>query len=222
VIQVLLVDPHDLVLTGIKSLLSGVQNIQVIGQATHGAQALQLVRIHRPDVVLTEVHLPGISGIEMTQRLLYSAPEIKIMALTSCEQTPFPSQMLKAGAKGYLTKKSNVQELTQAIKQIYQGCTYITPHIAQQLNVEPKNDGKDAILESLSSRELQVMLMITSGQKVQAISDELCVSPKTVCSYRYRLFDKLSVQSDVALTHLAIRYGLTGLSGLSPLAENAL
>ncbi len=209
-ITVLLVDDQDLVRAGIKSLLSDIKDIQVIGEASNAKEALQIVREQRPHVVLMEVRMPGIGGIETTRKLIQTHPQIKIIALTMCDEEPFPSHMLKAGATGYLTKKSKLDELIQAIHAVYQGETYLSAAIAQQLALKNISNQNPSLFDALSTRELQVMLMITSGQKVQNISDKLCLSPKTVNTYRYRLFEKLKVHSDVALTHFAIRHGMAG------------
>tara|TARA_Y100000768_G_scaffold382534_1_gene363068 strand:- start:983 stop:1858 length:876 start_codon:yes stop_codon:yes gene_type:complete len=207
-ISVLVVDDHDLVRAGIKSLLSEVPSINVIGEAGTGEEAIRLVREHRPSVVLMDVRMPGIGGLEATRKLVRIDPDIKVIALTVCGEEPFPSKLLQAGAAGYLTKDSDIKEMVLAIQSVHHGKRYISPDIAQQLALKSLSDDSVSPFEALSERELQVMMMITSGQKVQEISDKLCLSPKTVNSYRYRLFDKLNVQSDVELTHMAIRHGL--------------
>ena len=152
--------------------------------------------------------MPGIGGLEATRRMLKNDPNIKVVALTVCGEEPFPSKLLQAGAAGYITKDSGLEEIITAIKTVYSGKKYIGLEIAQQLALKTVSDSDKSPLDLLSERELQVMLMITEGQKVQQISDKLCLSSKTVNSYRYRLFDKLKISSDVELTHLAIRHGL--------------
>jgi len=207
-ITILIVDDHDLVRAGIRSLLSSVTGMKVIGEAASGEEAIKLAREKRPNVVLMDVRMPGIGGLEATRKLLRADPEIKVIALTVCGGEPFPSKLLQAGAVGYLTKGSGLEEMLQAIQSVFHGKRYISPSVAQELALKHLSDEKGSPFEVLSERELQVMMMITSGQKVQEISDKLFLSPKTVSSYRYRLFEKLSVHSDVELTHLAIRYGI--------------
>ncbi len=207
-ITVLIVDDHELVRAGIRSLLSGVNGLKVIGEASTGEEAVKIAREKHPNVVLMDVRMPGIGGLEATRKLLRADPDIKVIALTVCGEEPFPSKLLQAGAAGYLTKGSALDEMVQAIHAVCHGKRYISPEVAQQLALKHLSDEKASPFETLSERELQVMLMITSGQKVQEISDKLCLSPKTVNSYRYRLFDKLNVHSDVELTHLAIRHGI--------------
>ncbi len=207
-IKVLLVDDHDLIRTGIKRLLTDESAIKVVGEAESGETAITLARQATPNVVLMDVKMPGIGGLEATRKLLRIDPDIKILILTSCDEDPFPSRLLQAGAAGYLTKGCGVDEMIQAIKAVNVGQRYISPVIAQQLALKHLSDEDASPFDSLSERELQVMIMITSGQKVTDISDKLHLSPKTVNSYRYRLFEKLNINTDVELTHLAIRYGL--------------
>ncbi len=209
-ITLLLVDDHELVRAGIGKLLSDAKDIQVIAEACTGEEAVALVREKRPEVVLMDVKMPGIGGLEATRRILRVDPDIRVIALTVCGEEPFPSKFLQAGAAGYLTKGSDLSEMLQAIRAVRAGQRYISPEIAQQLAFKHLGDEKadSSVFDTLSEREMQVMMMITAGQKVQDISDKLCLSPKTVNSYRYRLFDKLSVTSDVELTHLALRHGI--------------
>jgi len=207
-ISVLIVDDHDLVRAGIKSLLSTVSGLKVIGEASTGEEAIRIAREKRPNVILMDIRMPGIGGLEATRKLLRTDPDVKIIALTVCNEEPFPSKLLQAGAAGYITKGCDVEEMVQAILSVFHGKRFISPDVAQQLALKHLSDEKASPFDTLSERELQVMMMITSGQKVQDISDKLCLSPKTVNSYRYRLFEKLSVNSDVELTHLAIRHGI--------------
>jgi len=207
-ITVLLVDDHDLVRVGIRRLLADVQGIKVVGEAKSGEEAVRIVRDLQPNVVLMDVKMPGIGGLEATRKLLRADPSVKVIAVTVYGDEPFPSRLLQAGAAGYLTKGSSVDEMVHAIRTVYSGQRYISPEVAQQLALKHLSDNEASPFESLSERELQVMIMITNGMKVQTISDKLCLSPKTVNSYRYRLFEKLGVNSDVELTHLAMRHGL--------------
>ncbi|ODN42397.1 UvrY/SirA/GacA family response regulator transcription factor [Piscirickettsia litoralis] len=206
-IKVLIVDDHELIRIGIKRLLSDVQGIEVIGDAESGEDALQFIRQNRPDVVLMDVNMPGMGGLEATRRLLRIDQDIHVLAVTVYGGEPYPSRVLQAGAAGYITKGTNIDEMVRAIRKVHVGQRYISPDVAQQLALKHLTDD-DSPFDQLSEREMQVMIMITSGQKVQEISDQLCLSPKTVNSYRYRLFEKLNVNSDVELTHLAIRHGM--------------
>jgi two-component system, NarL family, invasion response regulator UvrY len=207
-IKVLLVDDHDLVRLGVKRLLQDANGIKVIGEAGTGEEAIQLMRELSPDVVIMDIQMPGIGGLEATRKMLRYNPMVKILALTVCEEEPYPSRFLQAGAAGYITKGSSAEEMIKAIRVLYTGERYISPEIAQQIALKRFSPQEKSPLDALSERELQVMLMITQGQTVNQISDKLCLSSKTVNSYRYRIFEKLGIKSDVELTLLAVRLGV--------------
>ena len=208
-IRVLVVDDHDLVRTGISRMLADISGLQVIGQADSGEDAIRKARELKPDVVLMDVKMPGIGGLEATRKLLRSYPDLKVIAVTICEEDPFPTRLLQAGAAGYLTKGAALEEMVQAIRMVFGGQRYISPQIAQQLALKSfQPQLSESPFDLLSEREIQIALMIANCQKVQSISDKLCLSPKTVNTYRYRIFEKLSITSDVELALLAVRHGM--------------
>ena len=204
----MLVDDHELVRLGIKRLLQDVHGLKVVGEASTGEEAIRLAKETIPDVVLMDVQMPGIGGLEATRKMVRHNPDIKVLALTIYGDEPYPSRLLQAGAVGYITKGCAAEEMIRAIRTIHSGQRYISSDIAQQLALKRFTKAEASPLDILSERELQIMLMITSGQKVQDISNKLCLSPKTVNSYRYRIFEKLGIHSDVELTLLSIRLGL--------------
>lgn len=207
-VKVLLVDDHELVRTGIRRLLDDFADIEVIAEAESGEEAITLVRVHRPQVVLMDVNMPGIGGLEATRKLTQIDPNVKVIVVTIHLDEPFPTRLLQAGASGYLTKGCAVSEIVEAIRQVGKGKRFIGSDVAQQLAMTMLPGSDKSPFDALSQRELQVMLMVTQGQKIQEIADKLCLSPKTVSTYRYRLFEKLDVKSDVELTHLAMRHGM--------------
>lgn len=207
-IKVLLVDDHELVRMGIKRLLQDVHGMKVVGEAGTGEEAVILAKELNPDVVIMDVQMPGIGGLEATRKMIRHNPDHKILALTIYEDEPYPSRLLQAGASGYITKGCDPEEMIRAVRIIHSGQRYISPGIAQQIAIKRFTKGEDSPLDLLSERELQIMLMITQGQKVQDISKKLCLSPKTVNSYRYRIFEKLGIKSDVELTLMAMRLGM--------------
>ena len=211
-INVLIVDDHDLVRTGIKHMLSNAEGINVLGEASTGEEAVKMTRDLVPDVVLMDVKMPGIGGLEATRKLLRILPNVKVLVVTVLDDDLFPSRLLQAGAAGYLTKGASMDEMLQAIHTVQSGQRYISPEVAKQLALKHLVDDHASPFDALSERELQVMLMITEGMKVQDIAEKLCLSPKTVNSYRYRIFDKLRVKNDVELTHLAIRYHILDMT----------
>lgn len=208
-IRVLVVDDHDLVRTGITRMLADIEGLQVVGEAGSGEESLLKARELKPDVVLMDIKMPGIGGLEATRKLMRSHPEIKVVAVTVCEDDPFPTRLLQAGAAGYLTKGAALAEMVQAIRLVFAGQRYIDPQIAQQMALkafQPQTGGSP--FDLLSEREIQIALMIANCHKVQNISDKLCLSPKTVNTYRYRIFEKLDITSDVELALLAVRHGM--------------
>ena len=207
-INVMLVDDHGLVRTGIKRLLNDVNGIDVVAEADSGEQAIRQVRKERPDVILMDISMPGIGGLEATRKISQALPGVKIIAVTIHDDDPFPARLLEAGAAGYLTKGCDVGEIISAIRAVHHGKQYITPQIAQKLALSFVNERDKTPLERLTPRETQVMLMVVQGETNKAISEKLCLSPKTTSTYRYRLFDKLGVDNGVELTRFAIRHGL--------------
>jgi len=219
-IKIMIVDDHAIVRTGICRLLSDEKGFKVVGEASNGEDALRVAREAIPDVILMDVRMPGIGGLEATRKLLHFHPDVKVLALTVCDEEPFPSRFLQAGAAGYLTKESGPEEMIRAIRAVHSGQRYISPAIAQTLALKHITHEDESPFEALSERELQIMLMITNGQKVQNISVKLSLSPKTVNGYRYRLFKKLGVETDVELTHLAIRHGMVDSESILSSSEH--
>lgn len=205
-IKLLVVDDHRLVRIGTARLLSDIEGFEVVGQAASGEEAVDMVRDLKPDVVLMDVQMAGIGGLEATRRCLRLDPELKVIAVTMHEDEPYPSKLLRAGAQGYVTKRADVDEMVLAIRKVAAGQRYISSEIAQQLALRPFSEDDGTPFESLSNREMQIALMVINGHRVPEISASLSLSPKTVNSYRYRIFEKLDVSNDVGLTKLAIKH----------------
>jgi len=206
-IKTLLVDDHQIVRAGIKRILAEAKDVEIIDEVDSGEEALSIVHQAPVDVVLMDVHMPGVGGLEATRRIVHYDNRIKVLVLTVSKDEIFPVRFLKNGASGYLTKDCSADELLRAVRQVYGGQRYLSAEVAQQLALK-RFDDNESPFEVLSERELQVMLMITQGVKVPQIADQLHLSNKTVNTYRYRIFNKLTVNSDVELTHLALRYGM--------------
>jgi len=207
-INVLLVDDHELVRTGIRRILEDVKGLKVIGEAETGEEAVLFCRKIEPNVVLMDMNMPGIGGLEATKKIIRYSPDIKVIVLTVYSEDPIPTKVMQIGAAGYLTKGAGADEMVNAIRAVNSGQRYITPDIAQQMALSQFKTNEENPFNTLSERELQIMLMITRGEKVPSISEQLILSTKTINSYRYRMFEKLNVGNDVALTHLAIRHGM--------------
>jgi len=214
-INVLLVDDHGLVRTGISRILMDERGIKVIGEAGSGEEALQFCRQHEPDVVLMDMNMPGMGGMTATKRILHFCPDIKVLALSvSCEE-PVPTKVMQLGAAGFISKNSAPKDMVSAIRKVYSGVRHISDEVAQKMALAKVNNHSENPFEGLSDRELQIMLMITRGQKVNDIAEQLSVSAKTVNSYRYRMFEKLAISGDVELTHLALRHGMIDIAKVS-------
>lgn len=208
-IKVMLVDDHRLVRAGLKRVLAESPEMQIVAEASTGEEALELAPKCQPNIVLMDINMPGIGGLETTRRLKQRMPEVKVIAVSMHLEEPYPSRMLAAGANGYISKDSAADEVMAAIRRVSSGSNYVAADVAGNLAASLIKGGKDASpFEQLSQRETQVMLMVIKGHSTQDISDSLHLSPKTVSTYRYRLFEKLNVTNDVELTRLAMRYNL--------------
>ncbi|MDP7592377.1 MAG: UvrY/SirA/GacA family response regulator transcription factor [Litorilituus sp.] len=207
-IKILLVDDHELVRTGINKILNEVKGFNVVNECKSGEEAVKYCRQNFPDVILMDMDMPGMGGLEATKKILHFSPDAKVIVLTAHTETPFPTKVMQIGAAGYLTKGTPPNEMVNAIRAVNSGQRYLPAKIAQQMALNQFKSSEENPLNALSDRELQIMLMITRGQKVPDISEHLNLSTKTVNSYRYRMFEKLNVGNDVELTHLAIRYGM--------------
>lgn len=212
-INLLVVDDHDLVRHGLMRILADMPGICVVGEAASGEEAVRLVRELKPQVVLMDVLMPGMGGLEATRRIHHFDPDIKVIAVTACDDEVYPSRLLNAGASGYLTKGTDVEEMAKAISHVHSGKRYISPEIAQKLALKSFGKKSNKLpFDQLSERELQITMMIVNCNKVNEIAENLCLSPKTVNTYRYRIFNKLGINSDVELVLMAVRYGLLDTS----------
>ena len=205
-IKILIVDDHDLVRLGIKRILDEVAGFKIVGEAKNGDEAIQQVKANHPNVVLMDIKMPIMNGKEATQKILKIDPDIKILILTTYDDNHLPHELLQLGAVGYLTKSSSMDEMVNAIRTVNSGQRYISPEIAKQIALKSSASNSKPIFDTLSERELQVALKLMDGRKVQEIAEELNLSPKTVNSYRYRIFEKLKINSDVELTLLALKH----------------
>jgi two-component system invasion response regulator UvrY len=207
-IRVLVVDDHELVRIGLRHTLKHYPSIRLAGEAADGETALVMNRELRPDVVLLDVGLPGLSGFEVTTRLRQGSPAPGIIILTVHDQRPYPERLLEAGASGYLTKGCPATELVEAIRVVAAGGRHIGSRVAQKMALDLLHGGKASPFDELSAREMEVMLMLADGKKVSDIARMMHLSPKTVATYKYRIYEKLDTRNDVDMTRMAMRYGL--------------
>ena len=208
-IKVFIVDDHALFRAGLRLILAQQDQVEVVGEADSGEEALRQIKRLAPDICLMDLQMPGgMGGIEATRRVLRLLPECRVIALTVLGDDPFPGQLHEAGAMGYLTKGCPADELVKAVRAVASGRPYVDSSVAQARMLADWGGGAGSPFKELSSRELQVAMMILDGQCTQDISATLSLSPKTVSTYRQRIYEKLSVQNDVELTRLAFRHGL--------------
>ena len=207
-IHVLIVDDHELVRAGLRRILDDCPAIQTISEAASGEEAVRLCREATPDVVLLDLSLPRLSAFEVTSRIQRSRCGARVIVLAGHAKSPYPTRMLDAGAMGYLTKDCPSEELLEAIRSVRNGQRYIGTEAAKQLALSILPGTAESPFDELSSRELEVMLKLTEGNRVPDIASMLCLSPKTVATYKYRIYDKLGTRNDVDLVRMAMRYGL--------------
>lgn len=207
-IKILLVDDHELVRTGIRHILKEVGDMDVVGEAADGDAALKVAGKLVPDVVLMDVKMPGMGGIEATRRMVRLLPDTRVIALTMLDDDPFPARLNEAGAVGYLTKGCPAKEMIEAVRTVSSGLPYVSANIARKHMLASWQGIAATPFEELSSREMQIAMLIIDGRRTTEISNSLSMSPKTVSTYRRRIYEKLRVKTDAELTRLAFRHDL--------------
>lgn len=206
-IRVYLVDDHALVRAGMKMILAGEVDIEVVGEADSGEVALAQIRQLKPDVVLCDIHLPGLSGLEVTERITGGALETKVIAVSVLEDGPMPKRLLDAGASGYVGKGGDASELVRAVRDVARGKRFLANSVAQAIALSTVS-GDASPFDGLSGRELEISLLLMRGLRQEEIARRLSLSAKTVNTHKSRAFEKLGVRDTVALARLARQYGM--------------
>ncbi len=207
-IQILIIDDQALVRTGLRYILDKSKEIGRVSEVSSGEAALSHNRSFKPDIILLSVNLPGLTGFEITRKLKRSHPQAKIIILAVHAKPPYPARLLDAGASGYLTRDCEASELLLAIRTVADGHRYIGSEAAKQLALSMLPGSNASPFEDLSAREMEVMLKLTDGNRIPDIASLLCLSPKTVSTYKYRILGKLGARSEVDMMRMAVRYGL--------------
>lgn len=210
-IRIVLVDDHALVRTGFSMIIGAEPDMEVVGEADTGEAGLQLVRKLEPDVLLCDLHLPGVSGLEVTERLAKSGSRTRVIIVSVQEDGPMPKRLLSIGASGYLGKGGDAGELIRAIRDVVSGRRYVGGEVAQRLALG-QIDGRQSPFDQLTPRELEVALMLCQGRRTEDMAKRLSLSPKTISTHKYRVYDKLGLRDPVALARLAAQYGLVQVS----------
>jgi two-component system response regulator NreC len=214
-IRLILVDDHEIVRIGLRMLLQAQPDIEIVAEASSGEEAIDLVQMHQPDVVLMDVTMPGMSGMEATRQLKASCPSVAVLALTIHEEEDYFFQMLQAGASGYVPKRVAADELIRAIHTVFQGEVFLHSSLAGALVKDFLQQGgvkSDVELSKLTEREQEVLVLIARGFTNKQIGQQLDISPKTVARHRDNITKKLSLSSRAELTRYAIQKGLIKLS----------
>ena len=206
-IRVFLLDDHALVRVGMRMILSGETDIEVVGEADSGEEALPQIRRLKPDVVLCDLHLPGLSGLEITERIVRGDHGTRVIVVSVLEDGPLPKRLLEAGASGYVGKGGDAAELLRAVRDVARGKRYLASSIAQNLALSGLG-GEASPFDALSARELEIAMLLIQGLRQDDIATRLSLSPKTVNTHKSRLFEKLEIHDTIALARLATQYGI--------------
>jgi DNA-binding NarL/FixJ family response regulator len=215
-IRILLADDHKMFREGVRSLLEARSDMTVVGEAATGEEALAAATEHRPDVVILDVSMPGRGGLETVSELKRRNPKVRVLMLTVHPEDRFAVRCLKGGADGYMTKESAADELIGAIRKVFSGGKYVSPSLAESLVLSLERDFGAAPHETLSDREFQVMRMIASARTVSQIAEELCLSVKTISTYRSRILEKLGLRNNAEIMQYAMEQHLVELGGGPP------
>jgi two-component system invasion response regulator UvrY len=207
-IKILIADDHAIVREGLKQIVAETSDMIVADEASTGHEVLDKVRDNEYDVVVLDISMPGSDGIDVLKQIRKKRPAMPILVLTMHPEEQYAIRVLKAGANGYMTKESAPDELVRAIDRVSKGKKYISPSLAEKLAVELEGDREKPLHESLSDREFQVMRLIASGKRAKEIAEELCLSVKTISTYRFRIMEKMRMKHNAELTHYAIKHGL--------------
>jgi len=210
-IRVILADDHTLVRAGMRALLEKLPKVEVVGEADDGRQALQLVKRHRPDVVLMDISMPGLNGLDASQRMTVEYPDARVIILSMHDNEEYYWRALKAGAAGYLLKKAATTELGIALEQVVRGEIYLSREISLRLAKRSSWQGmvgRKSPLEQLTSRQREILQLVAEGQNTKQIGEILKLSPKTVEYHRMKLMDGLKVYDIPGLVRFALRVGL--------------
>jgi two-component system invasion response regulator UvrY len=208
VIKILIADDHAIVREGLKQILAETDDMVVAGEATNGREVLEQVRKEDWDMVLLDLAMPGKDGLETLKELKLEKPKLPVLVLSIYPEEQYAVRLLKAGAAGYLTKESAPEELIAAIRKVSQKGKYISSSLAEKLAFYLEADAERPLHEMLSDREFKVMLMIASGKTVKEIADEICLSIKTVSTYRVRALNKMGMKNNAEFTYYALKHGL--------------
>lgn len=207
-IRVFIVDDHSLVRAGLRMILAAQTDIEVVGDVETGEAALPLIRRLKPDVVLCDLHLPGLSGLEVTERITRGAHGPRVIIVSVLEDGPMPRRLLEAGASGYVGKGGDAQELLSAVREVARGKRFLANSVAQSMALAGMGGGSATPIDTLTARELEIGLLLAQGIRQHDIARRLSLSAKTINTHKSRLFGKLGINDTVALVRTLKQHGL--------------
>jgi DNA-binding NarL/FixJ family response regulator len=199
-IKVFIADDHELIREGLRKILKDISDIVVVGEAQNSSEVLEKIRKTDCDIIVLDMNMPGRSGLDLIEDLKVIKPQLKILVLSIHPEDRFALRTLKAGASGYISKDTALEELVVAIRKIYTRGKYLSNSLAEQLAFDVGTDQDHLPHENLSNRELEIMFMITSNKSIKDIAAELSLSASTVNTYRARIFEKMNMKTNVELT----------------------
>jgi two-component system, NarL family, invasion response regulator UvrY len=207
-IKILIADDHPIVRAGLKQILEEASDIKVTVEAGDGHELLRLIRKGGIDVVLLDISMPGLTGLDALKQIKTENPDLPILILSMHPEDQYGIRVLKAGAAGYLMKSAAPDQLVGAIRKVYRGGRYVSPSLAEKMAFGLQTGASGLPHETLSDREYQVLCMIASGKTVKEIGEELALSEKTISTYRARVLEKMNMKSNSEMTHYAIKLDL--------------
>jgi len=207
-IRILIADDHAIVRAGLKQFIAGAGDLQVTGEASSGAETIELVRNGEFDIVLLDIRMRDGSGIDTLRRLKAMRPELSVLMLSGFAEEQYALNLLRAGAAGYVNKEAAPSELVKAIRTVMVGRKYVSPELAQILATGVTGETEKPLHAQLSQREFQIFCKLASGESASKIADELLISVKTVSTYRTRILEKMNLKSNADITYYAIKNGL--------------
>ncbi len=204
-IRLVIADDHAVLRQGLTSLLKSSDDLEVVGEAGDGSETMEIVRQTKPDVVVLDISMPGPGLLKMLERLRMDSPKTRILILSTHAEDQYAIRALRAGADGYLTKERSGDDLETAVRHVANGRKYVSPELAEQLATELAHGVARRSHEVLSDREFQVFVCLGRGLSAKATAAELSVSPKTVHSYRARIFEKTGLTNDAEIVRYAVQ-----------------
>jgi DNA-binding NarL/FixJ family response regulator len=207
-IRVFMIDDHNLFRAGMRQILAKESDLFIVGEAGNGPDALSGLRGHAADVILLDMTMPGMNGLDVLGAIRREHQEAKVLVTSMHPEDQYAVRVLKAGASGYMTKESAAEELIAAIRKVHSGGTYLTPQFVEHMAVSLKEGTRELPHQALSDREFEVLILLASGKKLKDIANDLCLSEKTITTYRSRILDKMQLHNNAELVHYAIQHKL--------------